>query len=271
MSALKFKLKQATTQRIDCSLLTVDHLQGKSAAEIAKIALPIGNTTVQAGDVFKITGREISKIVFVNDSTKLDRIGAAMTQGEIVIEGNCGDYVGLGMRGGAIFAKASSGIFTACGMRGGSIHVNGNAGDYLGGGLPGERRGMFGGLVLVRGNVGDRVGDQMRRGMILVEGNVGSYACSRMSGGTVAVLGEVGAFAGFAMKRGTLIVPNLPSQLTVTFNDCGEHALSFLTLMLAYWRTLDTRFAKINIPHNRVRRWMGDLANVGRGEILVTG
>ena len=271
MSTLKFKLKQATTQRIDCSLLTVDHLQGKSAAEIAKIALPIGNTTVQAGDVFKITGREISKIVFVNDSTKLDRIGAAMTQGEIVIEGNCGDYVGLGMRGGAIFAKASSGIFTACGMRGGSIHVNGNAGDYLGGGLPGERRGMFGGLVLVRGNVGDRVGDQMRRGMILVEGNVGSYACSRMSGGTVAVLGEVGAFAGFAMKRGTLIVPNLPSQLTVTFNDCGEHALSFLTLMLAYWRTLDTRFAKINIPHNRVRRWMGDLANVGRGEILVTG
>ena len=271
MSALTFKLKQTLTQRIDCSQLTFDHLQGKSVTEIVKIALPVGNTTMRAGDVFKITGQEISKIVFVNDSTKLDRIGAAMTQGEIVIEGNCGDYVGLGMRGGAIFAKASSGIFIACGMRGGSIHVNGNAGDYLGGGLPGERRGMFGGLVLVRGNVGDRVGDQMRRGMILVEGNVGSYACSRMSGGTVAVLGEVGAFAGFAMKRGTLIVPNLPSQLTVTFNDCGEHALSFLTLMLAYWRTLDTRFAKINIPHNRVRRWMGDLANVGRGEILVTG
>ena len=271
MSALTFKLKQTVTQRIDCSQLTFDHLQDKSVTEIAKVELPIGNTNVRAGDVFNIKGRDVSKIIFANDCAKLDRIGAAMTQGEIIVEGNCGDYLGLAMKGGTITAKASSGIFTACGMRGGSIHIHGNTGDFLGGGLPGERRGMFGGLVLVRGNVGDRVGDQMRRGMILVEGNVGSYACSRMSGGTVAVLGEVGAFAGFAMKRGTLIVPNLPSQLTVTFNDCGEHALSFLTLMLAYWRTLDTRFAKINIPHNRVRRWMGDLANVGRGEILVTG
>ncbi|MEO6022857.1 MAG: formylmethanofuran dehydrogenase subunit C [Burkholderiales bacterium] len=271
MSSLTFKLKQATLQRVDCSSLTSDHLQGKEVAEIAKIELPVGNSNVQAGDLFNITGRDVAKIVFAGDCAKLDRIGAAMTHGEITLAGNCGDYVGLGMKGGTIAAKASSGIFTACGMRGGAIRIAGNAGDFLGGGLPGERRGMFGGLVIVHGNVGDRACDQMRRGMILVEGNIGAYACSRMSGGTIAVLGEVGAFAGFAMKRGTLIVKDLPSQLPITFNDCGEHSLSFLTLVLAYWRTLDTRFAKFNIPNNRVRRWMGDVANAGRGEILVTG
>ncbi len=269
MSALTFSLKAKLDQRVDCSALTHDGLRGKTGAEIERIKLPMGNINVAVAELFGVSGSDSAQIIFAGDNGKLDRIGAAMTGGEVVVEGRAGDYAGLSMKSGTLRIAGDAGSFAACAMRGGVLHIDGDAGDFLGGGLPGERRGLFGGTVVVKGNVGARAGDQMRRGMILVAGDAGDYLGSRMSGGTVVVMGEVGPLAGYAMKRGTLLLRHSPKGLPPTFNDCGTHPLGFLTLLLPAIRKNGEPFARVEFSANRARRWMGDAANLGRGEILV--
>ncbi len=268
MSALRFSLKAKLNQRVDCSALTLDCLRGKTGAQIECIELAVGNTNVAVAEIFKVKGGDSDRIVFCGDSNKLDRIGAGMTGGEITVEGRAGDYTGLGMKGGELRVAGDTGIFAACAMRGGVLHINGNAGAFLGGGLPGERRGLFGGTVVVKGNVGARAGDQMRRGMVLVAGDAGDYLGSRMSGGTIVVMGNVGALAGYAMKRGTLLLKHPPAELPLTFNDCGVHPFGFLGLLIPAIRKYGAPFTDLQFAVNHAHRWMGDVANVGRGEIL---
>jgi formylmethanofuran dehydrogenase subunit C len=154
-------------------------------------------------------------------------------------------------------------------MTGGMITVRGSAGDFLAAALPGDRHGMQGGTIVIGGSAGARVGDRMRRGLVLIDGGAGDYCASRMVAGTVAIWGSVGAAPGLAMRRGTLLLQHRPAAMVPTFNDCGEHSLNFLTLLLRSWRNLPTRFATLPDSRNRVRRYIGDLANDGRGEILV--
>jgi formylmethanofuran dehydrogenase subunit C len=103
---------------------------------------------------------------------------------------------------------------------------------------------------------------------VLVTGDVGGYLGSRMSGGTIVVMGKVGPFAGYAMKRGTLLLNRVPNELPVTFNDCGVHPFGFLGLLLPAIQKHGVPFADLKFDGNRAQRWMGDVANVGRGEIL---
>jgi formylmethanofuran dehydrogenase subunit C len=269
VSALKFLLKAKLSQRVDCSALTLVGLSGKTGAEIQRIALPIGNSTVPVGDIFKVSGGDCEQIIFAGETNKLDRIGAQMSSGDIVIDGDGGDYLGQGMKGGSLRIAGSAGIFAACEMRGGELNIHGDCGDFLGGALPGNRRGMFGGAVIVRGNLAARGGDQMRRGMILVAGNVGDYLGSRMSGGTIVAMGEVGAFAGYAMKRGSLLLKHRPKEMMPTFSDCGVHPFGFLSLLLPVIRRHGKSFDALKFSSNHAQRYMGDVANIGRGEILL--
>jgi formylmethanofuran dehydrogenase subunit C len=107
----------------------------------------------------------------------------------------------------------------------------------------------------------------MLRGAVLIEGNAGDFCASRMLAGTIAVLGKTGSFTGCGMKRGTLLFSSVPA-MPATFNDCGVHDLNYLPLLIKSWQSLDSKFAKL-APRSRVHRHMGDLANAGKGEILV--
>lgn len=266
MSALTFTLKQNLKQSINCSTLTPDNLAGKSIAEITSTQLLDGKNPLLAGDIFDINGTDTQHICFKNASNKLDYIGANMCSGSITIEGNVGDYLGFDMKNGEIHCKGNAGTLAACSMRGGLLTISGNAGDFLGAGNEGSRKGMLGGTVIVKGNAGDRVGDQMRRGLILIEGNTGDYCGSRMIAGTIGVLGKTGTYTGFNMHRGTLLLKSKP-QLHVTMQDCGMHTLPFLNLLFKSFSAYDTEFSKLG--NNRVRRYLGDTAYNGNGEILV--
>ena len=172
------------------------------------------------------------------------------------------------MKGGTINVSGDTGLYTACEMKNGLIQIDGNAGDFLGGALPGNKQGMKGGTVLVKGNAGQRAGDHMRRGQILIEGNAGDYCGSRMVAGTIAVMGSTSRYLGYAMRRGTLLLWK-PPQLPATFNDCGSHTLAFLPLLFASFKNLDSRFADDEAAFKRVQRYGGDMAETGRGEVLV--
>lgn len=269
MSRLMLSLKEPPRPRIDMSPLTPDRLAGLSRDQIAAVELDCGGRRRRVGDLFDVAGEDASDMVLLNSCDRLDRIGHDMRQGRISVEGDAGAYLGLGMAGGEIELSGNAGAFAASGMKRGSIHVRGDVGDFLAAALPGEHRGMAGGDVIVRGSAGDRVGDRMRRGLVLIEGDAGAYCACRMMAGTIGVWGRVGENAGFSMNRGSLLLRAAPQRLLPTFNDCGEHELGFLRLMLRSWATLPTKFAALAAGATRVRRFMGDIANDGRGEMLV--
>jgi formylmethanofuran dehydrogenase subunit C len=269
MTTLCLTLREPPIQRVDLSPLSIDHLAGKSPQEVAALELVTGNRKVRVDTLFTVSGASAMELEIRNTCDRLDRIGEGMTHGRIIVRGDVGDYLGLGMTGGHIEVEGSAGAHAGTGMTGGMITIRGDAGDFLAAALPGDRHGMQGGTIVVGGSAGARVGDRMRRGLVLIDGGVGDYCASRMVAGTVAVWGTVGAAPGIAMRRGTLLLQHRPKALVPTFNDCGEYSLNFLTLLLRSWRNLPSRFATLPDSRIRARRYIGDLANDGRGEILV--
>ena len=268
MSALTFSLKQTPAQRLDLSPLVSQNLQGLSLAEIAALELQNGKARRRVDEIFELSGDDAQNIVFNASSDKLDFIGKQLEGGHIIVNGDVGAYLGLNMKSGSILVSGNTGIYSGCEMKNGLIEIQGNAGDFLGGALPGNKQGMKGGTILVKGNAGSRAGDHMRRGQILIEGNAGDYCGSRMLAGTIAVMGETGRYLGYAMRRGTLLLWKQPS-LSPTFNDCGSHTLAFLPILFASFRSLNSRFADSAQAFNRVQRFGGDMAETGRGEVLV--
>jgi formylmethanofuran dehydrogenase subunit C len=268
VSALTFKLKHRPDQRVDMSPLVGHQLQNKELPDIAAIELQCGKRKVRVDEFFAISGYDSQNIVIKNSFGKLDFIGKELAGGTITVEGDAGAYLGFGMKSGAIKVTGDAGLYAACEMKNGYLEIDGNAGDFLGAALPGNKMGMKGGTILVKGNVGERAGDHMRRGNILIEGNAGDYCGSRMTAGTIAVMGQTGRYPGYAMRRGTLLLWNQP-QLQASFNDCGAHTLAFLPILFASFKKLDSRFADASTAFNRVQRYAGDMAEMGRGEVLV--
>jgi formylmethanofuran dehydrogenase subunit C len=270
MNALTFSLKTVPTQQVDVSPLIPESLAGLSQAEIAAIVLVMGNQRVRVDELFTITGKNSSQLVFAGETDKLAYVGKNLCSGRIQVHGPCGAYAGMGMDAGEVNIRGNSGAFTACEMRGGLLRINGHSGDFLAAARPGHKVGMTGGTVIVTGNVGARAGDRMRRGTLLIEGDCGAYLGSRMLAGTIAVLGKADIYPGYGMKRGTLLLWQRPAKLGATFNDSGTHTLGFLPLLLKSYQGLETRFATLTKTVSRVRRYCGDMANLGRGEILIS-
>lgn len=267
MSSLTLALRALPPHGVDLSPLIPDRLAGLNKADIETIQL--GSRGLQVANLFSVSGDDAQQIIIRNSSARLTRIGSGMTQGAITVEGDCGAYAGLGMRGGRIVVTGNAGLFAGSGMTAGGLEIRGDAGDFLGGALPGDKQGMRGGIIVVHGNAGDRAADRMRRGLILIGGNAGAYCGSRMLAGTILVSGRVGTMPGFALKRGTLLLALQPPELPATFQDSGVHALLFLTLLERELKRGGERFARFLPLGNRVRRYCGDLANGGTGEILV--
>ncbi|MDD5274458.1 MAG: formylmethanofuran dehydrogenase subunit C [Methylovulum sp.] len=268
MSALTFTLKTRPAQRVDMSPLVCQHLQGMEPAEIAAIELQSGKCKLRVDELFNISGSDTQTIVIKNSFEKLDFIGKDLDGGSIMVEGDAGAYLAMGIKSGDIKVSGNAGLYAGCEMKKGYLEIAGNTGDFLGGALPGNKMGMKGGLILVKGNAGERVGDHLRRGTILIEGNAGDYCGSRMTAGTIAVMGQTGRYLGYAMRRGTLLLWN-PPTLSTSFNDCGTHTLAFLPMLFKAFAALNSRFADSAVAFNRVQRYAGDMAEMGRGEVLV--
>ncbi len=268
MSPMVVTLRDPPARRIDLSPLSPQRLQHLRREAIGRIPLQCGNRRYLLRDLFTLEGDDPGTLVIRNTGAILDGIGAFMRAGRIRVEGDAGDYVGLGMAGGSIDVHGDCGHWLGSAMTAGRIRVDGDCGDFAGGARPGERRGMAGGTLVIRGRAGDRLGERMRRGQILVTGSVGDYCGARMLAGTIAVMGQVGVAPGYGMHRGTLLLRQ-PATLTATFADCGVHELDYLRLLFAAWRELGhggSAFADAGV---RARRYVGDLATGGQGELLV--
>jgi len=264
---LTFALRSSPPQRLDLSSLTPQSLAGKSIGEIESIELQTTRARITAGDVFRISRGDATKIHFAGGSERFDRVGYGMTHGSIVVDGDVGVEAGRLMAGGQLSVRGDAGAFAASGLKGGLLEVSGDVGERLGGPLSGETMGMRGGLVRVRGNAAERAGDRMRRGMILVEGHAGPYAGSLMIAGTLVIGKQAGDLPGYLMGRGTIVLGKQASMLAPTFVDCGEHDLVAARLLGAYIGATSPRLA--DLFRRPLRRFAGDQAALGKGEILL--
>ena len=269
MSGVILTVTRPPRQRLDLSPLLPERLASLTLEAIGAVELGCGNRRLRVNEVFELAPGEGAAIVIRSGAAKLDHIGREMSAGEITVEGDAGAYAGLAMTGGRLTIRGHAGPLAGAAMQGGTLEITGNAGDWLGGGLPGERRGMTGGLILLRGDAGQRAGDRQRRGIILIEGNAGDFLGARMVAGTTIVLGaETGRYPGFAMKRGTLLLNSRPRQMLPTFTDAGRHELGFMSLLTAYLAPHSAKLAAAAPALMELRRFTGDAAAGGKGEIL---
>lgn len=269
MSAVKLTLRAKPDQRLDLSQLTPERLAGLTESEIG--ALPVNSTKapLTAGDVFRIEAGDTDALEMQADGAgaRFDNIGRGMTRGRLTVEGGAGADAGRGMSGGELTVAGNAGPYAGSGMSGGLIRIQGGAGDFLGGPRSGEMTGMTGGTIIVTGRTGARAGDRMRRGLIAIGGDAGDYLGSRMIAGTVAVFGNCGAGPGILMRRGTVVLGGEAASWTPTFVDSGGGELTWLA-MLAMRLRAELPPAHLAPLRGAVRRFAGDMATLGKGEIL---
>jgi len=236
-------------------------------AEIARLPVWHGKEKASLGDFFRVSGGRSDDVRIAGDAGRIKHLGSGMAGGRLVIEGNAGAHVGAEMTGGRIIVEGDAGPWAGAELRGGVLEIRGNAGSHLAAAYAGSPRGMTGGLVLVHGSAGDLVGERMRRGVVAVAGDVGDYAGAAMLAGTLLVFGRLGRRPGAGLRRGTILAGS-EVDLLPTFRYACTYRPTFLRVYLRrlreeYGLSVDPRFVD-----GAYRRYNGDFADLGRGELL---
>ena len=189
--------------------------------------------------------------------------------GEAILEGNWSraEWLGAGLAAGTVEVRGNVGGQAGAGMAGGRLVVHGDAEYGIAGAFPGQKRGMTGGEVIVHGNVGDGAGRAMRRGLLAVGGNVGRAAGYSMLAGTIVCFGAVGADAGLLNKRGSIVAAGSIAIPPVYRYACSFRP-AFVSVVLRRLRDLHGFRVTASQLDGAWRRWSGDFAELGKGEIL---
>jgi formylmethanofuran dehydrogenase subunit C len=265
--SLTLTLRNAPEVPLEADALSPERLEGMNAAQAAAVAVLYGNRRAQLGDFFAIDGKGDGELRLVGDCSRVKRVGAVMTRGRIVIEGNVGMHLGAGMSGGAIIVNGDAADSVGHEMLGGQIVIMGNAGHLVGSTIRGGSVGIRGGEIIVHGNAGNETGSGMRRGLIAVGGDAGDFTGANMLAGTIVVLGQLGWRSGAGMKRGS-IVSGRSVDLLPTFTYACTYRPVMLRLVFAHLREQGLPVTNAHVS-GRYRRWSGDAVEANRGEILL--
>jgi len=245
---------------IEAKNISPDIFAKKSSKEIAALQMWEGNRKRFLGDLFNIKNDSSSPseeltIKIEGDASKLRNIGAGMSMGRIVVDGDAGMHLGEEMSGGVITVAGNAGSWAGSKMKGGTIEIKGNAGDYIGASYRGSTQGMSGGKINIHGNAGYEVGCFMRNGLIKILGDVGLFAGIHMSNGTIFVQGNSEGRAGAQMINGKIVVAGYIPSVMPTF-------------------TIDSIKPKVKVDGEKIEgpfyRFIGDLADNGKGKLLVS-
>lgn len=268
MSALVLTLRDGARSPIpvEADAIAPDRLRSMERAAIERLMLQHGNRTLPLAELFTVRGSPSDEVRVEGDLAGVKGLGSGMEGGRLIIDGDAGMHVGAQMRGGSIEVRGSAGDWAGAEMSGGLLRVRGHAGNRAGSAYRGSKFGMRGGVILIDGDAGHEVGGYMRRGLIAVRGDVQDHAGARMAAGTLFLFGRTGARAGGGMSRGTLVCYRAPEMLP-TFRAAGVCEPLFVTIFV---RALAARGFAVEGAGavRRFQRYRGDLAELGRGEIL---
>lgn len=256
-------LRAEPPERIDFLNINPLALSGLSDLDAGKLAVGTSRTGVNLGDLFAITLDGSDTLRIEGGSSRFDRVGAGLSEGTIHVEGDVGQRLGEAMAGGALTVTGSAGPYAAAGATGGTITIEGDADARAGGAIYAAKAGLDGATLIIRGKAGAHLGDRMRRGLILVS-EAGAFAGSRMIAGTI-LADALGDNPGYGMRRGT-IVAGRHGALLPTFAETGTPDLVFLRLLARSLSRLGVKQAAL--LKGTMRRYSGDLATLGKGELF---
>ena len=259
-------LRAPLDRALNADAIAADRFAALGAPEISALPLWDGRNSIALGDVFSVSGERAQTVVLEGDLTKLHGVGTMMSTGDLEIHGSIGNAAGARMQGGRITVQGSAGDDSGSAMSGGSLVIAGDAGDRAGGALQGASKGMTGGHIVVRGSAGREAGARMRRG-ILCCAAAGPGAGLGMIAGNIIVAGTIGEGVGAGNKRGSIVALG-GVRVPQTYAYACTYRPPHLSLMLLFLRE---RFALVVDDahlHGLYRRYSGDLAEIGKGEIL---
>src|ERR1700674_927577 len=252
---------------LEAEALSPYRVAGLSGIDVAKLPVMHGNRSAELGDFFRAVGRGDGELRIEGDLARVKFIGAAMSEGRVVVEGTAGMHLGAGMKGGEIVVEGNCGDWVGPEMSGGRIVIKGNAGHMVGSAVRGSLSGISGGEIIVHGNAGNEAGSAMRRGLIAIGGDCGDFAGVNMIAGTIIVLGTLGWRSGAGMKRGTVVSMH-GAEMLPTFSRAGSYSPVFLRLYLLHLREAGLPVADEHI-NGIYQRWSGDAVETNHGEILL--
>jgi formylmethanofuran dehydrogenase subunit C len=253
---------------VDASALALDRWRDLGTAEIARRGVrSAGADVVPLGQLFDVRGERAPRIRFVGDLSELEGLGTGLDGAELVIEGPIGARVGNRMRSGRIEVRGAAGWGAGLDMAGGLLEIHGDAGPRVGGAPLGAKRGMSGGEIIVRGSAAEEAGASMRRGLLVVLGSLGEGAGRATIAGTIVVFGTLGPNPGQWSKRGSIVTFG-PANPPVTYRYACTYRPEVLRLLLRH--LAERRGIPLTREHlsGSFRRYSGDLAELGAGEIL---
>ncbi|MET7242602.1 formylmethanofuran dehydrogenase subunit C [Methylobacterium sp. EM32] len=256
-------LREPPPERLDLAGITPAALAGLSEAEAARLPVGTSRRGLTLGDCFALHLDGSEELRILGASDRLDRVGAGLSLGRIVVEGDVGQRLGAGMTGGTLTVTGSAGPFAGTAATGGTIRIAGDAADSAGGAVHGAACGLDGATLVIGGCAGDRLGDRMRSGLIVAK-RAGVHAGARMIAGTI-VADALGDHPGYGMRRGTLVAAR-HGVLLPTFVETGRQDLVVLRLLAKSLEAVAPEAA--SLLRAPLRRYGGDLATLGKGELF---
>jgi formylmethanofuran dehydrogenase subunit C len=252
---------------LEAEALCPDTMAALDHRAICALPVFLGKRQCRVDEFFSVEGEASDDLEIHGDLRKVRWIGRGMTRGRIRMTGNAGMHLGAHMKGGTIEVAGSASDWVGGEMSGGLIRIAGNAGGQIGAAYRGNRRGMSDGTIIVGGSAGLEIGMRMKRGLIVIGGPVRDFAGLEMRGGTIILQSGAELRTGAWMYRGTIIslasIPLMPS-----FLYSSTYMPSFVSLWARQLASLG-----LNLPHDPAaggyKRYVGDTAVIGKGEILV--
>jgi formylmethanofuran dehydrogenase subunit C len=249
VSGLVAKLKTPLRQRADLSEVLAGSWGALTARELSDRPVYLEQDgPVCLGDLFELDGHPEGKIRFAGQLDQADRLGANLSEGEVIVDGGVGREAGLAQAGGR-------------------LDIGGNAGPRAGAAPLGHKRGMTGGELIVRGSAGAEAGAAMRRGLLVILRAAGERTGLGMIAGTVVVFGPAGADTGLWSKRGSVVALGSITAPPTYFYACTCQPV-YLRLLLTRLRSTYGLPVRTRHLNGSYRRYSGDMAESGKGEIL---
>ncbi len=132
--------------------------------------------------------------VSVKNAAHLHGLAAGFDHGQVVVQGNAGDYLGVLNAGATVRVTKNAGKYLADNMTAGTVIVEGST-DY------GAGQYCYGGTVVVHGSTGDFTATMNKGATIIIAGDVGDEVGTYMLNGDLVVVGNAGKnFANYLIR-----------------------------------------------------------------------
>lgn len=212
MKTITLTLKKKSPIALEFDEVIPDKVYDWDKADFENYEVPVGNTRFSLRNYFDIEvegtaeGPEEVKMIFDGDMGRVKYIGAGMSAGEIIVNGDADLHCGAHMEGGKITVHGDAESYAGREMKGGELEIMGSTREFCGCSYIGDWRGMSGGKITIHGSAGKQLGECLSGGDIYVKGNCDILAGIHMTKGFIQIDGDVTRWPGGQMKNGNILI-----------------------------------------------------------------